>query len=339
MRHWKLAVACAALGGISLAWAGQVPDPINADGTIVAGHFMLGNGAQRAIDSGWSLVPMANGGCNAALTATANDLLYSTSIGCSLLPTANNSILATSGAGVPAWTTALPAGITIPAGDCPPPTTSTLGCAEAVNPVSHEWIYEVDTSGVPHLSQPGFVDVSGTATVGQGGTGGGTGKAAMSNLSGSYTACQAAPSFALTGTTSKTQMNATQCRIPANSLAVGSCVEVWMLFSWTNNADTKTLYWSLNTSSGTGGSAFFSTTETTNASAVDEHSFCVTASGTESGFAGGSAYGNTGNAIGTLSLSIASDMYVNFVGQDVTSSADTLTLVAYWVRVQSTAGN
>jgi hypothetical protein len=112
-----------------------------------------------------------------------------------------------------------------------------------------------------------------------------------------------------------------------------------MLFSWTNNADTKTIYWSLNTSNGTGGSAFFSATETTNASAVDEHSFCVTGASAEWGFAGGSSYGNSGNAIGTLSLSTASDMYVNFVGQDVTSGSDTLTLVAYWVRIQSTAGN
>jgi hypothetical protein len=339
MRHWKPAFALAAFGAISLAWAGQVPNPINADGTIVAGHFVLGNGAQRAVDSGWSLVPMANGGCNAALTPTPNDLLYSTSVGCSLLPTANNSVLATSGAGAPAWTTTLPAGITIPAGDCPLPTASAVGCVEAANPVSHEWVYDVDTSGIPHLSQPAFADILGTATVAQGGTGGATGKAAMANLSGSYTICQAAPNFALTGTTSKTQMNATQCRIPANSLAVGSCVEVWMLFSWTNNADTKLLYWSLNSSSGTGGSSFFSATETTNTSAVDEHSFCVTATGTESGFAGGSAFGNTSNAIGTLSLSAASDMYVNFVGQDVTSGSDTLTLVAYWVRLQSTAGN
>jgi hypothetical protein len=168
MKHWRYILALGAIFGISfVAWAGQVPNPVNADNTLVAGHFLLGNGAQRATDSGWSLVPMANGGCNANLTATSNDLVYSTASACALLPTANSSILATNGSGVPAWTTTLPGGISIPPGDCPLPTVSSVGCATAINAVSHQWISYLDTSGVFHLAQPAFSDLSGSIAASQ----------------------------------------------------------------------------------------------------------------------------------------------------------------------------
>jgi hypothetical protein len=53
----------------------------------------------------------------------------------------------------------------------PNPTTSALGGVEAISPVSHQWVNSINTSGIPQLSQPAFTDVSGTATVAQGGTG------------------------------------------------------------------------------------------------------------------------------------------------------------------------
>jgi len=49
------------------------------------------------------------------------------------------------------------------ASQLPTPTASTLGGVEAIGPVASEWIYEIDTSGVPHLSQPAVGDVSGAA--------------------------------------------------------------------------------------------------------------------------------------------------------------------------------
>lgn len=167
MKHWRYVLALAGIIGLSfVAWAGQVPNPINADNTITAGHFILGNGPQRGQDSGWSLVPMANGGCNAALTATNNDLLYSTAAACALLATANNSILATNGSGAPAWTTSLPGGITIPAGDLPLPTASTLGALESISCPAHQWIDVIPTTQVqPTCAQPAITDISGiTAT-------------------------------------------------------------------------------------------------------------------------------------------------------------------------------
>ncbi|MGD0190191.1 MAG: hypothetical protein ABSD74_05585 [Rhizomicrobium sp.] len=168
MRHWKLAAAIAVVTGIGTAWAGQVPNPINADNTIIVGDFLLGNGAQRVTDSGWSLVPMAKGGCNAALTATANDLLYSTSSGCALLPTANSSILATNGSGALAWATSLPGGIMVPAGDLPLPTSTTLGGLEAQTCAAHQWLDVIPTTQVqPSCAQPTFSDLSGSIAASQ----------------------------------------------------------------------------------------------------------------------------------------------------------------------------
>ena len=41
-----------------------------------------------------------------------------------------------------------------------PAALSTIGGVEAINAVSHEWISYIDTSGVPHLSQPACGDLS-----------------------------------------------------------------------------------------------------------------------------------------------------------------------------------
>jgi len=51
--------------------------------------------------------------------------------------------------------------------DLPDPTTTTLGGVEAINPVAHEWIYEIDGTGKPHLSQPAFTDISGNLALSQ----------------------------------------------------------------------------------------------------------------------------------------------------------------------------
>jgi hypothetical protein len=200
MKHLSYILALGAIFGASFAAnAGQVPNPINADNTITTGHFLLGNGAQRAADSGWSLVPMANGGCNAALAATSNDLLYSTASACALLPTANSSILATNGAGAPAWTTTLPGGLTIPVGDLglsatapiaftsgvisinlgngltvsggnliiANPSASTLGGIESITCAANNVLYQISTGGVPSCEQLGFSNLSGQATLAQ----------------------------------------------------------------------------------------------------------------------------------------------------------------------------
>lgn len=50
----------------------------------------------------------------------------------------------------------------------PLPTTSLIGGVEAVNAIAHEWIASIDTSGVPHLTQPAAADLS-NGTTGSGG--------------------------------------------------------------------------------------------------------------------------------------------------------------------------
>jgi hypothetical protein len=48
----------------------------------------------------------------------------------------------------------------IPAADLPTPTASTLGGIESISALAHNWIASVDTSGVPHQSQPATSDLS-----------------------------------------------------------------------------------------------------------------------------------------------------------------------------------
>ena len=49
--------------------------------------------------------------------------------------------------------------------DLPVPSASTLGGVQSAAAVSHQWINSISTAGVPALSQPGFSDISGTASL------------------------------------------------------------------------------------------------------------------------------------------------------------------------------
>ena len=53
---------------------------------------------------------------------------------------------------------------TLPAGRLPAPTSTTLGGIQSIISVSHNWITYIDTSGVPHQSQPAASDVAFTQT-------------------------------------------------------------------------------------------------------------------------------------------------------------------------------
>jgi hypothetical protein len=52
---------------------------------------------------------------------------------------------------------------TLPSGRLPVPSTSTLGGIQSIANVTHQFISFIDTSGVPHLAQPGASDISGLA--------------------------------------------------------------------------------------------------------------------------------------------------------------------------------
>ena len=53
---------------------------------------------------------------------------------------------------------------TLPSGRVPTPTSTTLGGIESIVGAAHNWISFIDTSGVPHQSQPAFTDLSGSAS-------------------------------------------------------------------------------------------------------------------------------------------------------------------------------
>ena len=52
---------------------------------------------------------------------------------------------------------------TLPAANLPTPMASTLGGIESITPASHNWVAYIDTSGVPHQSQPACGDLSNAA--------------------------------------------------------------------------------------------------------------------------------------------------------------------------------
>jgi hypothetical protein len=69
---------------------------------------------------------LANGGTNASLTATANNLVYSTSTALALLATANSAALVTNSSGVPAWSSTMTNGQVIIGSTSGTPTAATL---------------------------------------------------------------------------------------------------------------------------------------------------------------------------------------------------------------------
>lgn len=88
----------------------------------------------------------------------------------------------------------------------PYPTVTTLGGVLAVAESSHEWVSSIDDTGAPHLTQPKFSDISGTATAAQvpplSGLQGSVGASQvpqLSQLDGSVTSEQVPPLSALSG--------------------------------------------------------------------------------------------------------------------------------------------
>lgn len=87
-----------------------------SSGAMAAGQFVLGGGVGSAPTTSFSVVPLANGGTNAALTASAGGIFYSTgSAGAILAGTATARQMLQSGASAaPTWsTTTWPATTTI----------------------------------------------------------------------------------------------------------------------------------------------------------------------------------------------------------------------------------
>ncbi len=100
------------------------------------------------------------------LSVSGSPITSSGTLSMSLATQTQNTIFA-----APNGSTGAPVFRALAGADLPLPSSSTLGGVESIASVSHQWINSISTSGVPSLSQPAFTDLTGTATVAQGGTG------------------------------------------------------------------------------------------------------------------------------------------------------------------------
>ncbi len=178
---------------------------------------------------------------------------------------------------------------------------------------------------------------------GYGGTGASTALGAMSNLSSDYYVCQSGAEVDHTGDTSETQLNTASpaCSIPANALGTNGCVEVWALIGYTNNSDTKTFKIRFSATNGTGGTAMFNDALTTTTEFQIYEGWCnANATGTQKAFgASAGGFGSSGSSIASANIDTTGVTYVNITGTNTTSSADTVSVINYWVKVHPTGGN
>jgi hypothetical protein len=132
------ATACASLfpgtGGCSLALGFQ-------------------DGARDGTTSGLLGVPSGGTG-NATAIAHSIPIGEGTSAQAALGPCTSSQVIVGQGS------SSDPACGAVPAAALPTPTTSTLGGVESIASLAHNWIASIDTSGVPHQSQPATSDLS-----------------------------------------------------------------------------------------------------------------------------------------------------------------------------------
>ncbi len=100
------------------------------------------------------------------LSVTGSPITSSGTLSMSLATQTQNSIFA-----APNGSTGTPSFRSLVGADLPTPSSSSLGGVQSLAPTSSKWINSISTSGIPTASQPAFTDLTGTATVAQGGTG------------------------------------------------------------------------------------------------------------------------------------------------------------------------
>lgn len=155
------------------------------------------------------------------------------------------------------------------------------------------------------------------------------------NVTGSYAIYQDYPATPLTGTTSETNLAA--IRVPANSLGPKGLVRVNILFSYTNNANTKTLTlrWTAGSAATSGG---LIGANPVTASADGNLLFIIRNAGATNaqiatvGGNGATPYGVLAAALVTNTVDTTADSFLNINGT-LGVGTDTITLLGYSVEI------
>lgn len=140
------------LNGAVPSSGGGTSNFLRADGTWVAPG---GSGTVTSLSAG-NLSPLFIASVANPTTTPALSFSLSNAAGTSWFGNASGS------SGAPSFNTT-----TFPNALIPAPSASALGGIESITSLSNNWIAYIDTSGVPHQSQPGFSNLSGSAACSQ----------------------------------------------------------------------------------------------------------------------------------------------------------------------------
>lgn len=136
--------------------------------TAIGSGLSLSGGTLTSTGSGGSVTTFSAGTLSPLFTTTVTNATTTPALAFSLDSASALSWFGngTGSSGAPTFSTS-----PLPASLIPFPSATSIGGVESLASTSHEWINAISTSGVPTATQPAFTDISGTATVAQGGTG------------------------------------------------------------------------------------------------------------------------------------------------------------------------